>query len=317
MLALGLFERKLSPAALQAGVASSLHVASLAALQGIPGSTLVPAAQAVLDDFQVWVKQGCLRTLGELPEVLTAARQLGPTAQVACLADYSIPVHGFGRADELANVSEALQEIVKKTDSKALHLVKEIYLRPFLAETLDGEKPQLVDGLAYGRKRVGLILATTRDRQATRKALFHELGHELDHVLSGGTTLYRSSQEDNPFGKTKQRSDYLSDYATTSPAEDFAECHAELIDTWDHIQDCPDLFIHGRGKVGEKLAWILERGYRFELPPPSEGWAEVCAAFSAERLQALSASLREHWPHPQGSEESWIFAKLMSSQPSQ
>ena len=308
---LTLFERSLDSASFQAQVTSSLHSSTLAALHGVAGGGLSVANRAVLDDFAVFAQAGSMRTVGDLPDVLMAARTLGPTAQVEVMKDYSIPVHGFIKPEELTHIIEALREVVGKTETKALHLVREIYLRPFLAESLgqDGQ-PQLVDGLAYGRGRVGLINATAREPQALRRAFFHELGHELDRVLSGGSTFFRSEQSDNPFGKTGERSHYLSDYATTSPAEDFAECHGQLILDWQGVRECPDLFVHSRGVVGEKLAWIWQKGYRLELPPPSKNWSELQKRFPQDQLERICQSLREHWPDPQNADEAWVLRQL-------
>jgi len=326
---LSLFERELlskGPGQTEKLASHSLHGGALAALLGTPAGALTPALQKVLDDFQVFHqprRTGELRTLGDFDSQIAAARAVGPSTPLDCglpIGDkaYSIPLHGFSQPQEVANLQAAFQEITSKTGTKALHLVKEIYLRPFLAESVDTQgNAQIVDGLAHGRQTVGIIHATARDAQNLRHTFFHELGHELDHILSGGTTFFRSSQADNPFGKSQVRADYLSDYAMTSPAEDFAECHAQLIQEWDLIREQPDLFVHSRGKIGEKLAWILVKGYRESLPPPSPGWNVLQSAvqagdapISAQDWPTVTEGLRKNWPHPQGAQETWLAEQL-------
>ncbi|MBT9583948.1 hypothetical protein IV102_11445 [bacterium] len=287
---------------------NSLYVGALASLAGLGNAGLSPAVMHILDDFHCWKQTGRLRTLGECADQVVAARSAGPSVTLdSGLQGYGLPLHGPLSDHQVANVEMALQEIVRKTDSKALHLVKEIYLRPFLAESVDAHgEARLVDGLAHGRGQVGLLNATAQDLNATRTALFHELGHELDHILSGGTTFFRSSQSDSPFGQ----GDSVSAYAGTNAAEDFAETHATLIEDWDKIRACPDLFIHGRGQVGQKLAWIWQKGYREPLPHPSASWQAAQQDMDGQQLQQIAADLRSHWPHPQGEQEQQLWERL-------
>lgn len=299
MTALALCERAILSApkeAIEGPARSGLYAATLATLAGVGG--LTQGVAAILEEFRCWQEPSALRTLGDCRDQLVAARAVGPTQSLPTgFESYSIPLHGAWDEREERNVREALREIVGKTGGKALHLVKEIYLRPFLAETAQGE---LVDGLASGRRQVGLLNLTARDPAATRKALFHELGHELDRILSGGITFFRSSQEDNPFGHGAS----ISDYAATNAAEDFAETHAALIEDWDRIRECPELFVHSRGEIGQKLAWIWEKGYRQELAPTRLEW-------TPERRRAAEG-LRSHWPLPVGAEEEALLKAIRS-----
>lgn len=292
---------------------NSLYVGALASMLGMGNAGLSPAVMNILEDFHCWEQTGPLRTLGECRDQVVAARSAGPSVSLdSGLAGHRLPLHGPLSDQQVANVESALQEIVRKTDSKALHLVKEVYLRPFLAESVDAQgQAQMVDGLAHGRGQVGMLNATAQDLDATRTALFHELGHELDHILSGGTSFFRSSQPDNPFGSGES----VSAYAGTNAAEDFAETHAILIEDWDKIRACPDLFIHGRGQVGQKLAWILQKGYREPLPHPSASWQAIQQEMGPKQLQQIAADLRSHWPHPQGEQEQWLWERLSQDCP--
>lgn len=295
--ALALCERAIlsaPPESIEGPARSGLYAGTLATLAGVGG--LSQGVVAVLEEFRCWQEPSVLRTLGDCRDQLVAARAVGPTQALATgFESYSIPLHGALDPSEEFNVREALRESVRKTGGKVLHLVKEIYLRPFLAETAQGE---LVDGLASGRRQVGLLNLTARDLAATRKALFHELGHELDRILSGGITCFRSDQEDNPFG----RGSSISDYGGTSAAEDFAETHAALIEDWDRIRECPELFVHSRGEIGHKLAWIWEKGYRQELTPSRLEW-------TPERRRAAEG-LRLHWPQAVGPDEEALIREL-------
>lgn len=323
MTALALFERAVleAPTQLLSGSAGlpadpqkALYLSTLLALQGLPSSGLNPALVQVLDDFRVWQPQaqpGRVGTLGDFSDQVQAARVVGSPASLAAGPvdgkPYHIPLLGSTDPIEVAHIQSALQEMVRKTNSKALHLVKEIYLRPFLAHFTDPQgQPQLVDGLAHNRQVIGILQASARDPQAARRALFHEAGHELDHILSKPGVAYRSSWDDNPFGQ----GECVSEYARTNATEDFAETHQVLIEEWDQIRECPDLFLHARGQIGEKLAWIWQKGYREELPPPSQALLEARRRLGEAQLQKVAQGLRSHWPHPQGPQETWLAEHL-------
>ena len=275
MTALTLFEKSLlqGPAALavvpgaKALGPHALYSATLAALMGCPGSVSAGVA-AVLDQFHCWQdRQGSspLKTLGEFEDQVVATHAVGPNTPLAC-GEFSVNLCGHLQPNEVSNIHNALQEIVKKTDTKALHLVKEIYVRPFLAEyhSPDGSLAA-IDGIANGRLKVGLLHSSARDPQACRLALFHELGHELEHILSGRYGPPCSERPDTPFGKTQDPADYVSPYARTAPGEDFAETHAALIMEWDKIMASPQSYLQSRGEIGNKMAWILEHGYRIQV----------------------------------------------------
>ncbi len=125
-------------------------------------------------------------------------------------------------------------------------------------------------GLTRAPGPVGLRREATEHGPTTRWLLFHEVGHQLDRFLSGSTRKFRSHQPDSPFGQSDNPNHYVDQSQVGSPHEDFTDCHACALYNFDQVKKNPDLQIHARGKVGEKMAWSLEQGYGETVPEPGE-----------------------------------------------
>ncbi len=260
---------------------SGLYTAKLAAALGGPAFVLAPALMTVLGDFkadQLWTdtkfpgSNSQYRAVGEFRDVQLAhlvASPLRETPQGHRMRGILDPI-------ESANIEIALADMERKipgsTDSFGT-----VHVRTVLGESQDprtGLPTGGVHGLA-GEEEIGLSREVARDLESCKQTTYHEAGHELDRQR-GNLSL----REDSPFGKTSNPEDYVSPYAQTYPWEDLAETNRVLFDKFEAIQANPDLWLHARGEVGAKLAFLLKEGYGMSVPPPS---ARFTAALESVR----------------------------------
>lgn len=257
---------------------SGLYTAKLAATLGGGAFSLTPAIATVLQDFQadkIWTPvyfQGSAsqyRAAGNLDEVRLAHLVTSPALETP----QGIRMRGILAREEAAHIEVALTEMERKIpgSTDTFHTV---HVRTLLGESQDPNTGMAyggVAGLAGAMEEIGLSREVARNLDSCRETVFHEAGHELDRRLGQQAGLhYGSVHPDSPFGKTSDPNDYVSSYAQAFCWEDLAETHRVLFSQHDSITAHPDLWIHANGKVGEKLAWLLEEGYGQSVPPPSE-----------------------------------------------
>ncbi|MCE7874650.1 hypothetical protein DYH09_30365 [bacterium CPR1] len=257
---------------------SGLYTAKLAAALGGGAFALSPAMITVLEDFQadkIWTPvyyQGSAsqyRAAGHLDEVRLAHLVTSPPLET----EQGIRMRGILSPEEAAHIEIAIAEMERKIpgSSDSFHTV---HVRTLLGEGQDpatGVAYGGVAGLAGAMEEIGLSREVARNLDSCRETLFHEAGHEIDRKLGQKVGLhYGSVHPDSPFGKTSDPTDYVSSYAQAFCWEDLAETHRVLLGQHDSITAHPDLFIHANGKVGQKLAWLLEKGYGQTVPPPCE-----------------------------------------------
>lgn len=234
------------------------------------GHTLARPIQKALSEIRWWSlkpEQAEVQTMGTMLDLAAANKAVGPKESM----DWGVQVTGHWTDEQKQNVQNAVLELGRKTGTKAINLLREVHLRTELGGLEHGP----ILGLT---KTVGAI-ALRRDQAdhsgRTRWLVFHEVGHQLDRFLSGRSTSFRSHQPDSPFGQSDNPSHYIDGNQVGSPHEDFADCHARALYDYDDIQDNPDLYLHARGRVGEKMAWILEQGYKDTVRPPSASYTSL------------------------------------------
>lgn len=229
-----------------AGTSGTLHPGLVAGLTGLGWDSIRGTAS-----FEM---------LGTCLEHRRVNQAVSPTHEGAC----QLAITGVRDPRQLEHVRAAVSELSEKTGTKAMTVLRSVNLRTSLGTLPDGAA---VLGLAGGGTSVSLLASLCFDARSTRAVLFHEVGHLVDAALS--PTGFRSEQPDTPFGKTNSPADYPSPEVVGNAPEDFADCHAQLILDWKAIDADPDLLVHARGRLGEKLAWIREHAYRQPVPPPS------------------------------------------------
>ncbi|MGE0492957.1 MAG: hypothetical protein AB7S38_27345 [Vulcanimicrobiota bacterium] len=231
---------------LVAGLGGTWHPGLVAGLTGLAWDSISGAKGFVM--------------LGTCAEHRRVNQALGPTHQGDC----QVAITGVRHPRQLEQVRAAVKELSEKTGTRAMTVLRSVNLRTSLGTLPDGSA---VLGLAGGGTAVSLLASLCFDLDSTRGVLFHEVGHLVDAALSPAG--FRSEQPDTPFGKTSSPADYPSPEVVGNAAEDFADCHAQLILDWKAIEADPDLMVHARGRLGGKLAWIREHAYRQPVPPPS------------------------------------------------
>lgn len=320
--ALALFERELASrprhqltqrGAPRLDPALAAYTSHLTATLGVSGP-LAPALAATLRDFRpelLWRHGAQSRLLGSIDQFHQSQLVLGSENQSFSLAGRAVRVTGVTRPDELGHLRAAAEKLQRRLPAAAA-LLETIHLRPFL-----GYAPGVqVSGLAGTRPgQVALENLVARDSQKAEDTLYHELGHLLDRQKE------LSSRPGSPFldpGAT------VSSYARTSPAEDLAETHKVLLQSLDMIRSCPDL-VHACGLVGEKLAFLLDRGYQQPLPPPTAllaelqqgpfGWETPQGKLGAAAdLAHCALELLRHGA-PQDERQEWLLARLSGQTP--
>lgn len=243
---------------------------ALGASLGSAPSSLAPALLSALSEvrWELFAHQSGVEVLGTCADHHRVNLATTPTG----LADCHLKVTGVQDPRQLANVCSAVAELSSKTSTKAMTVVRSVDLRSSLG-TFSDQAPVL--GLSGNGRGVSLLSSVAFDLAATRGVLFHEVGHQVDKALAHPGQSFRSTEADTPFGKTTHPEDYPSPQVVGQAAEDFADSHAQLILDWNAIEANPDLLIHARGKVGEKLAWIRDKAYRQPVPPPSERYQAI------------------------------------------
>lgn len=244
--------------------------ASLAGLAG--GHCLNPALSGVLGQIrwgQVSATQDSLSALSK------SNLSSGPQHTM----DWDVKITGHWTQQQLSNVQAAVEELARKTGTKALNLLRAVHLRTHLGDLKSGP----VLGLTNTPGAIALRRDQSNHSGRTRWIVFHEVGHQVDRFLSGRSTQFRSHQANSPFGKSSDPADYVDPNQVGCPHEDFADCHARALYDYDEIQRNPDLYIHARGKVGEKMAWILEEAYKAPVAPPSSRYRSCLEAIDEGR----------------------------------
>ncbi|MCE7874370.1 hypothetical protein DYH09_28915 [bacterium CPR1] len=242
------------------------------ALQATLKAPLPPAVLAVLSDLdpQLLMKSSSYgtntsRSLGQLAWSQDLAGELEPAA---VLSPFKVKLFGAADGAEAANLQTALEEYQRRTGASPDRLLESVHLRPYIGESRssnrEGAAP--IAGQFGGSSALWLLNSVAADERECRRVLFHEMGHQLDARL-GGKNGFISRSPDSPFGKTSRPEDFVSGYSETDPCEDFAETHEFLLEHWHEVTSQPDLYLHANGKLGQKLAFILERGYGVSLPP--------------------------------------------------
>lgn len=236
---------------------------SAARMAGASGShALSPALTKVLEEVRwesVKEQNPGLELMGRLDEVARANKATSSKESM----EWGVKITGHWQPQQLENVNSAVQELGRKTGTKALNLLREVHLRTHLGSLPNGP----ILGLTRTVGAIALEREQSEHKGATRWLVFHEVGHQLDRYLSGSSRKFRSHQGDSPFGKSSEPSDYVDSEQVGSAHEDFADCHARAIYDLDQIEAQPDLYLHARGPLGEKMAWILEHGYGLKVPP--------------------------------------------------
>lgn len=258
---------------------SGLYTAKLAAALGGPAFALSPALMAVLGDFksdQLWTatrfegSNSQYRAIGEFRDMQLAHLVTSPMQETP----QGHRMRGILDPQEAAHIEMALADMESKIAGSTSSFGT-VHVRTVLGESQDprtGLPIGGVQGLA-GDEEIGLSREVARDLNSCKEVVYHEAGHELDRERG-----QLSLREDSPFGKTSDPQDYVSEYARTFPWEDLAETNRVLFSKFEAIQAQPDLWLHARGEVGKKLAFLLKEGYGMSVPPPSPRWSAVLAS---------------------------------------
>lgn len=210
---------------------------------------LSPALMAILGDFDT----DKLQKLSNNPTGTIVAASTSSQA----FAHEGVQISGCRSERERENIGQALSYL-KDRCPKALEATKLVILE-------SAPLPEGPDTVTHGQTFLGYPTAILRRSvcdtpESTQWVLYHEIGHLVD--TAGGY----SQRADSPFGKGEAVSAYA---ATSTPDEDFAETHADVLKNWDKIKSNPDLFIHASGTIGSKRAWILKEVYGQEIAPAS------------------------------------------------
>lgn len=173
-----------------------------------------------------------------------------------------VKVFGKSTPEQLKLIQDALADVPEA----ARKYGKEIYLNRDLGNILNAKGKPIngIGGLA-GDGRVLLDAGGLTNRNNVREVLFHEMGHNADY---GNGTL--SSNSKIWGGKS------ISDYGGLNAAEDFAEIHGAVLNSWDSLSDMPASrwktepfaakkmeivkFYGGKVPSAEELAAIPDRG---------------------------------------------------------
>lgn len=249
---------------------SGLYTAKLAAALGGAAFSLSPALMAVLGDFkadQLWTdtrfagSNSQYRAVGEFRDMQLAHLVTSPLRETP----QGHRMRGILDPQESAHIEIALADMEGKIPGST-SCFGTVHVRTVLGESQDpktGLPRGGVSGLA-GEEEIGLSREVARDLESCKEVVYHEAGHELDRERG-----QLSLREDSPFGKTSNGQDYVSEYARTFPWEDLAETNRVLFSKFEAIQAQPDLWLHARGEVSKKLAFLLKEGYGLSVPPPS------------------------------------------------
>jgi len=248
---------------------SAGYVTALTAvLGGGAGHQLSPSLLSVLGGFEVkesllFEQQPGILQLGPSPTVAEATEKL---SQVALPS--GLEVLGSWNEAECALADRAVGEMSRRIPASR-DLVQKVVLQTFLA----GGGDQSVGG-RYTFDRPGEVhLARFKLAERGERVLWHEAGHALDDKLGE-----ISSSPGSPFGKGPGAWAFVSEYAMTSPREDFAETHEDLVANWDQYLTYPEIAFYGEGPKADKRRFILEKCYGMELPPVREFWPRIQAA---------------------------------------
>src|SRR5690606_37206070 len=130
---------------------------------------------------------------------------------------------------QLANIEEALQTLSDRTKGIGIAPLRTVHL--FQMERALGVAPNQSWPQHQGFALDPQILDTP---EVTAEVIFHEMGHVLD--TAGWSSI--SKQPQLGFGSGP----FITTYAATSPAEDFAETHMTLL-------------------------WLMDQGLETFLPP--------------------------------------------------
>jgi len=242
----------------------SAYTANLALiLSGAIGHQLTPIILEALNQFN----------LGKLLDPNTARPRMGNPENAAFIAgqlnQVSLPngvvVLGSWNEAEAGTVHSALATMHARLPASR-DLIDRVVLRTFIEGGHHSQTAGLYTASRPGEVQLGRWLAP--EEQA--RVLYHETAHELDRRHDN-----ISSAPGSPFGQTANPLDYVSEYATTSPTEDFAETHADLVVNWELFMQTPDVYLHGEGGQAEKRRFILERCYGVSVSPPSERWQQL------------------------------------------
>jgi hypothetical protein len=237
------------------------------------GHALNPALTQVLNDVRwnsIDEKQPGMTMLGTIEDAAIANKAVSPQAEL----DWDVKVSGHWNQQQLDNVTKAVNELSEQTGTKAMTVLREVHLRTHLGSLEEGP----ILGVTRTMGPVALRREQTEHLNTTRWLLFHEVGHQVDRALSGGPGKFRSHAPDAPFGKSDNPDEYIDPHQLGCPHEDFADCHARLIMNMDGVRENPDLHVHGRGALGEKMAWIRKTAYREETPEPSSAFKDILNA---------------------------------------
>ena len=185
--------------------------------------------------------------------------------------EYEIPLAGLYSSNEQASVNDSLKWLEQRIGKPNLRrFLNTITINTFLGETTDreGRSQNTIAGLSDG-PNIALERAYLNRPNELRHFLSHEFGHSIDVNLSEGRAQYRTDLGDTPFGTSKDPDDCASPYATLNAREDFADTHAFLMENWSECRGLPQIALHGRGLLGDKMAWVLQNAYGLEVPPKS------------------------------------------------
>lgn len=245
--------------------ACSAYTGALAAVLGSGPSTLTPGLCKLLSHFNpeaVFKNEGGgWRSLAAYQEVMGAVS----TVQLPS----GIELRGAWNERELALAESTFQDLEKKLPGSQ-KLIRSLTTSTYVAGRVDAEGNEnfAVGGRFYGEGDIS-SQRPVGDGRAFQEVVAHEVGHAKDRELAKSPEGFASEEPGSPFLGTRDRSDYVSDYATTLGREDFAETHRDLVTNWNKIMKTSDLSLHANGALGEKRRYILE-SYGAPVPPPSE-----------------------------------------------
>lgn len=197
-----------------------------------------------------------------LSNQILAGQAVGARGQVL-----GFELTGVLHPEEQGKVQNALQPLLNQIGPDRLkNILKNIHIQTMLGEMQNSNSKETMGGLGGG----GMV-ALARDALLNPDRAKDYLGHELGHLIDeeSGQTFRcgrLSDHPQSPFGKGDHRNDFRSDYASRNASEDFAETHADLMLNWEQYKKFPELGILARGKYGEKLAFIAQNCYNWQLP---------------------------------------------------
>jgi hypothetical protein len=198
-----------------------------------------------------------------LPNQITASQAVGARGQVL-----GFPLTGVLYPEEQGRVQVALQTLIDQIGAERVgKVLKNIHLQTLLGEMQNANSSHTMGGLGGGGQ-VAIARDALLDPHKAKDFLGHEIGHLIDEESGPRFGCARLSEHPtSPFGKGDHRNDFRSEYARRNASEDFAETHADLMVNWEQYKKCPELGILARGKYGQKLAYIAQNCYGWQLPP--------------------------------------------------